>query len=88
MCVCEKEAKRKAIITLDIRRKVIVWCRTDGRRKVGWLRGDSHLAVAGGKIGEEVRGRVSRVCGSVVREHPGRDPFKILRFLVLIFFAA
>lgn len=23
-----------------------------------------------------------------VREHPGRDPFKILRFLVLIFFAA
>lgn len=23
-----------------------------------------------------------------VCEHPGRDPFKILRFLVLIFFAA
>lgn len=61
-------------------------------RKSGRLRGDSHLDVGGGVEGEErvvlVALRDGRERWMEVCEHPGRDPFEILRFLVLIFFAA
>lgn len=48
------------------------------------------FGCCGGEIGEKVRERVAGllVVKMEMREHPGRDPFKILRFLVLIFFAA
>lgn len=52
-----------------------------GRGKVGRLRGDLHLDVAAAR-------EVSMVVEVEVCEYPSRDPFKILRFLVLIFFAA
>lgn len=52
-----------------------------GRGKVGRLRGDLHLDVAAMR-------EVSMVVKMEVCKHPSRDPFKILRFLVLIFFAA
>lgn len=79
----EGEARVPVYKTKSNRRR-----RSEEGRKVEGLKGDSHLDVAG-ECGEEVRERVAGVAVVMeVREHPGRDPFKILRFLVLIFFAA
>lgn len=59
----------------------------DQGRKVGRLKRNSYLwGWDWWKCTWVSRGML--VVEMEMREHPGRDPFKILRFLVLIFFAA
>lgn len=58
----------------------------DRRKKVG----SSRLDVAGTRLVKRYTGAPAGMPAveMEMREHPGRDPFKNLRFLVLIFFAA
>lgn len=62
------------------------------RRQFGPEKESRKLAFGccGDEIGEKVHGRDAGMPAveMEMREHPGRDPFKNLRFLVLIFFAA